>query len=619
MKTIKTISRNSLMILSLLTVGLGSANAQTWNLAGNAGTDPNTMFIGTTDNKALRFRTNNGVRLHISSFGKIGVGTTSPIFKMDLRGGSYNTDSLYRINGVAVLSRDNTNRIQLGDGTVRVGIGTATPTSALQVIGTVTATEFAGGGSGITGINAGNISDGVLPISRGGTGANTPNNARNAIGAAASGINNDITALNALTTPISVAQGGIGNSSIPLSGQILIGNGIGYSLNNMSGDATLAGSGVLTISSSAVGSAEISDASISSIDIADGTISNTDINASAAIADTKLATISTSGKVSNSATTATNSNIGNTIVARDASGSFSAETALFSQDINVNGITIGKGGGGVSSNTANGFQALYSNTTGNYNTANGSSALYLNTTGFYNTANGHTALFSNTTGSFNTASGTEALFSNTSGTNNTASGTDALYSNTIGSNNSANGYRALYSNTSGTNNTATGNRALFSNSIGVYNTAIGDLALTANVSGVDVTAIGANAGDSWSNINNSVFVGSLSDATTNSLSNATVIGYDARVDASNKVRIGNTAVTSIGGQVAWTTFSDGRYKRNVEEDVPGLEFITKLRPVTYTSDISGLNNHYPKPALREGQRLAPEPVSYTHLTLPTKA
>lgn len=55
-------------------------------------------------------------------------------------------------------------------------------------------------------------------------------------------------------------------------------------------------------------------------------IVNADINASAAIADTKLATISTAGKVANSATTATNANTASAIVARDASGNFSAGT-----------------------------------------------------------------------------------------------------------------------------------------------------------------------------------------------------------------------------------------------------------------------------------------------------
>jgi hypothetical protein len=60
--------------------------------------------------------------------------------------------------------------------------------------------------------------------------------------------------------------------------------------------------------------------------IAAGVIVNADINAAAAIVDTKLATIATAGKVSNSATTATSLNTVSTIVARDGSGNFSAGT-----------------------------------------------------------------------------------------------------------------------------------------------------------------------------------------------------------------------------------------------------------------------------------------------------
>ena len=66
-----------------------------------------------------------------------------------------------------------------------------------------------------------------------------------------------------------------------------------------------------------------SDITITS-SITAGSIVNADINASAAIADTKLATISTPLKVQNSATTATNANTASAIVARDASGNFSA-------------------------------------------------------------------------------------------------------------------------------------------------------------------------------------------------------------------------------------------------------------------------------------------------------
>jgi trimeric autotransporter adhesin len=55
-----------------------------------------------------------------------------------------------------------------------------------------------------------------------------------------------------------------------------------------------------------------------------GTVTNAMLAGS--IADTKLSTISTAGKVSNSATTATSANTNNAIVARDGSGNFSAGT-----------------------------------------------------------------------------------------------------------------------------------------------------------------------------------------------------------------------------------------------------------------------------------------------------
>lgn len=38
-----------------------------------------------------------------------------------------------------------------------------------------------------------------------------------------------------------------------------------------------------------------------------------------------------------------------------------------------------------------------------------------------------------------------------------------------------------------------------------------------------------------------------------------------------------------------TNLSDGRYKTNIKENVPGLEFIKRLRPVTYTLDMDKLD------------------------------
>jgi len=75
----------------------------------------------------------------------------------------------------------------------------------------------------------------------------------------------------------------------------------------------------------------------------------------------------------------------------------------------------------------------------------------------------------------NTAEGTEALLSNTTGKANTAIGVGALYKNTTGVCNTATGMAALGTNTTGFSNTAIGAKALL-NATGDYNVALGDSA-----------------------------------------------------------------------------------------------------------------------------------------------
>ena len=206
-------------------------------------------------------------------------------------------------------------------------------------------------------------------------------------------------------------------------------------------------------------------------------------------------------------------------------------------------------------NTFIGTQAGYSNTTGYENTANGYMALYSNTTGYENTANGFGALSFNTTGSYNTANGNRALYLNTDGTFNTATGNVALYSNTTGNSNTANGNWALYSN-------ITGN----------YNVALG------RASGFGATGI---------SFNQCTFVGASSFPTV-ARTNVTMLGYgitNAECTGDNQVLLGNTAITQIRAQVGTiTTYSDKRFKTNIAEDVKGLDFITRLRPVSYNEN-----------------------------------
>ena len=69
--------------------------------------------------------------------------------------------------------------------------------------------------------------------------------------------------------------------------------------------------------------------------------------------------------------------------------------------------------------------------------------------------------------------------------------------------------------------------------------------------------------------------------TSGNLENATAIGYNAKVDANNKVRIGNTSVSVIEGQVPFTSSSDQRLKEDIQTVEKGLELINDLTPVSY--------------------------------------
>ena len=158
----------------------------------------------------------------------------------------------------------------------------------------------------------------------------------------------------------------------------------------------------------------------------------------------------------------------------------------------------------------------------------------------YNTAAGAGALLSDTGGSFNTASGYAALVFNTTGFNNTAAGADTLYKNTTGYNNTASGIIALAANTTGYNNTASGVNALPYNNTGYNNTASGYFS-------------GVVADASWMTGSNNTAIASLSGFSTGSLNNATAIGANAEVAASNAMVLGSingvnsaTASTNVG-------------------------------------------------------------------------
>ena len=248
-------------------------------------------------------------------------------------------------------------------------------------------------------------------------------------------------------------------------------------------------------------------------------------------------------------------------------------------------------------NTAHGWRSLWQNTGGYQNTANGAASMINNTNGAQNTATGYYSLGDNVTGSYNSAFGFQALGFANSGNTNTAVGAFAAGSNAYGNSNVAVGTHTMYWSREKSNIVAVGDSALYWNAYpfpapvasweGTLNVAVGSKALYNNRQGYANTAVGSRALYNTTTGSSNTAVGYNAYPVSGSVSNYTGIGYNvgSSSSVSNSVEIGNSSVTWIGGQVGWSTYSDERIKENIQEDVQGLSFITKLRPVTYNLNI----------------------------------
>ena len=152
-------------------------------------------------------------------------------------------------------------------------------------------------------------------------------------------------------------------------------------------------------------------------------------------------------------------------------------------------------------------------------------------------------------------------------------GTNAGIVDDGGNFNTGNGYYSMKQVIDGQRNTSMGNVSLYDNISGDQNSAFGGFSLR-YTTGNQNTAVGYYAGPSSAN---------------SGLFNTCAIGYNAIPTASNRVRIGNTSITRIGGQTSWSTLSDKRFKNQIKENVAGLDFIMQLRPVTYHLDVHKLD------------------------------
>ena len=425
-----------------------------------------------------------------------------------------------------------------------------------------------GNGSALTSLNAANISSGTLPVARGGTG----------LTAFGGGI---------LYASGPTTVGDIGNGT---SGQMLLITGTSPSWQTMNSDATMSGTGVVTIANSAITDAKVATGISGSKIVPNFGSQNISTTGTLTTGTTGQFAVNATGnitKINNIATLFPTAQGGaGTVLTNDGAGTLSwaaggsgwsflgnpsrvdgapgvgtnyigttdnvplnfmvnnqrsgrIDPALFSTFF---GFSSGQNNSSAS-NTGFGNFTLAANTSGAGNTAVGTSSLSSLTTGNNNTAVGNGALFNNVTGSSNAAFGNAALSNSANASGNTAMGTGSLQFTTTGNGNTAMGQSTLSANSTGGANTAVGSRAL-SNNTASNNTAVGNDALFTNTSAGDNAAFGVlSLAFNTAARNTGLGAYSLQSSTTG----ADNAGVGNSVLLSNTSGAQNTAVGSLAG------------------------------------------------------------------------
>ena len=192
----------------------------------------------------------------------------------------------------------------------------------------------------------------------------------------------------------------------------------------------------------------------------------------------------------------------------------------------ANNTAIGYGAGNdladSDNNTAIGFDALNLTTTGKDNTAIGKGAMAGGTSGSHNIGIGYQSCYN--TGQYNVGIGQSAMGANISDSEfNTAIGYGTLATCQSGDNNVAIGYDALKDITTTDNNVGIGHDAGYGTDA--------DFGFSNSITDTKMTFVGTQAARDDGTANSTAFT------------NGTAIGYNARVDKSNQVVLGDANVT----------------------------------------------------------------------------
>ena len=235
-------------------------------------------------------------------------------------------------------------------------------------------------------------------------------------------------------------------------------------------------------------------------------------------------------------------------------GSGAAPVWSTSTDILVNGVTLGKGGGAIASNTALGVSALAATATGGNNVAVGQNALSANLGGSGNIGIGYSAGQNITSASNCVAIGQQALQGMV-----TQGGCVAVGYQSLGS-----CYQA--------GNTALGNNSLGSVNSGSGNTAVGQQAGVGNSSANATTSGGGN-----------IFIGYQTVGTAATNTNETVIGYTAVGNGSNTTTIGNSSTTNTVIPAGNVTLTNGNVVQGTA--AKGVNFTANTPAAGMTSQL----------------------------------
>ena len=198
--------------------------------------------------------------------GNIGINNGNPEYKLDVKGNTYINGIIYTSNILGIEHNNTSNilKINYEDGGIdsnllyvygnsifhgRIGIGVTEPENSLDINGKIKCDEIEGIGSNITLISTCNISDGILPVIRGGIGIdniiqnqliyggtniieqnsslfwNNTTSTLNATKFKGNGTDiNSLDAENITTGTLPVSRGGTGRNGFNTSGGIIVGN-----------------------------------------------------------------------------------------------------------------------------------------------------------------------------------------------------------------------------------------------------------------------------------------------------------------------------------------------------------------------------------------------------------